>query len=137
MKYKFLNVQFQVFYVLYSTLFHLPPLRFHCVGGCWDRTQASCDFGFDCQGSARSHPHIRLQISSTFGQISSTLVQISSTFGQISSHSARYHPIKILATTVFQKISFCNDITYVNKYRNSKRKKQKKKTKALSFYRQN
>ncbi len=25
-------------YVLYSTLLHLPPLRFHCVGGCWDRT---------------------------------------------------------------------------------------------------
>ncbi len=22
-------------YVLYSTLLHLPPLRFHCVGGCW------------------------------------------------------------------------------------------------------
>ncbi len=27
-------------YVLYSTLFHLPPLRFHCVGT-WDRTQDS------------------------------------------------------------------------------------------------
>ncbi len=27
------------FYVRYSTLLHLPPLRFHCVGGCWDRTQ--------------------------------------------------------------------------------------------------
>jgi len=26
------------FYVRYSTLLHLPPLRFHCVGGCWDRT---------------------------------------------------------------------------------------------------
>ncbi len=23
------------FYVLYSTLLCLPPLRFHCVGGCW------------------------------------------------------------------------------------------------------
>jgi hypothetical protein len=23
---------------LYSTQLHLPPLRFHCVGGCWDRT---------------------------------------------------------------------------------------------------
>ncbi len=29
--------------VQYSTLFHLPPLRFHCVGGCWDRTQDRCD----------------------------------------------------------------------------------------------
>ncbi len=26
-------------YVLYSTLLHLAPLKFHCVGGCWDRTQ--------------------------------------------------------------------------------------------------
>ncbi len=24
---------------LYSTLLHLPPLRFHCVMECWDRTQ--------------------------------------------------------------------------------------------------
>jgi hypothetical protein len=27
------------YYVLYSTLLYLPPLRFNCVGGCWDRTQ--------------------------------------------------------------------------------------------------
>ncbi len=27
--------------VLYSSLLHLPPLRFHCVGGCGDRTQDS------------------------------------------------------------------------------------------------
>jgi hypothetical protein len=27
---------FFYFYVRYSTLLHLPPLRFHCVGGCWD-----------------------------------------------------------------------------------------------------
>jgi hypothetical protein len=38
--------------VLYSTLLHLPPLRFHgfhCVGECWDRTPDSCDFCIDCQ----------------------------------------------------------------------------------------
>jgi hypothetical protein len=34
-----------VFYVRYSTLLYLPPLRFHCVGGCGDRTQDCCDFG--------------------------------------------------------------------------------------------
>ncbi len=28
---------------------HLPPLRFHCVGGCWDRTQDCCDFGIGSQ----------------------------------------------------------------------------------------
>jgi hypothetical protein len=36
-------------YVRYSTLPHLPPLRFHCVGECWDRTQDCCDFGIDSQ----------------------------------------------------------------------------------------
>jgi hypothetical protein len=40
---------FFFFYVLYSTLLHLPPLRFHCVGGCWDRTQDCCDFGIGSQ----------------------------------------------------------------------------------------
>jgi hypothetical protein len=33
-----------IFYVLYSTMLHLPPLRFNCVGDCWDRTQDCCDF---------------------------------------------------------------------------------------------
>jgi hypothetical protein len=27
------------FGVLYSTLLHLPPLRFHCLGEFWDGTQ--------------------------------------------------------------------------------------------------
>ncbi len=36
-------------YVLYSTLLHVPPLRFHCVGGCWDWTQDCCDFGIGSQ----------------------------------------------------------------------------------------
>jgi hypothetical protein len=36
---------FEFFYVLYSALLHLPPLRFHCVGGNWDRTQNCGDFG--------------------------------------------------------------------------------------------
>jgi hypothetical protein len=30
---------FSLFSVQYSALLHLPPLRFHCAGGCWDRTQ--------------------------------------------------------------------------------------------------
>ncbi len=33
------------FLVLYSTLFHLPPIRFQCVGRCWDWIQDCCDFG--------------------------------------------------------------------------------------------
>ncbi len=40
---------FSFFYVRYSTLLHLPPLRFHSVEGYWDRTQDSCDYGIDCQ----------------------------------------------------------------------------------------
>ncbi len=35
-----LKYYFFFFYVRYSTLLHLPPLRFHCVGGCWDRTKS-------------------------------------------------------------------------------------------------
>jgi hypothetical protein len=45
-----------------STLFHLPPLRFHCVGGWWDRAPDCCDFGIGghrrSNHSARSHPQI-------------------------------------------------------------------------------
>ncbi len=36
-------------YAHYSTLLRLPPFRFHCVGGCWDRAQDSCDFGIGSQ----------------------------------------------------------------------------------------
>jgi hypothetical protein len=30
---------FYFLFVLYSALLHLPPLRFHCADGCWDRTR--------------------------------------------------------------------------------------------------
>jgi hypothetical protein len=39
---------FFLFYVRYSKPLHLPPLGFHCVGGCWDQTQGWCDFGLGC-----------------------------------------------------------------------------------------
>ncbi len=39
---------FLIFSVLYLDLLHLPPLRFHCVGGCWDRNHDSCDFVCVC-----------------------------------------------------------------------------------------
>jgi hypothetical protein len=35
--------------LLYSTLLHLPPIRFHCVGGCWDQSGDSCDFNISSQ----------------------------------------------------------------------------------------
>ncbi len=37
------------FSVQYQHYVFLPLLRFHCVGGCWDRTQGRCDYGIDCQ----------------------------------------------------------------------------------------
>ncbi len=36
------------FFVLYSALLHLPPLRFHCADGCWYGTLDSCNW---CIGS--------------------------------------------------------------------------------------
>jgi hypothetical protein len=43
----------EIFYVRYSTLLHMPLLRFHCVGGCWYRIQnyceSFCDFGIGSQ----------------------------------------------------------------------------------------
>ena len=35
-------------YILYSALLQLPPLRFRCADGCWDRTQDRCNL---CIGS--------------------------------------------------------------------------------------
>ncbi len=46
--YKFFGGIFSIFFVQYSALLHLPPLRFHCADGCWDRTQDRCNW---CIGS--------------------------------------------------------------------------------------
>jgi hypothetical protein len=35
---------FLFFCGLYSALLHLPPLRFHCAEGCWDRSQDPCNW---------------------------------------------------------------------------------------------
>jgi hypothetical protein len=34
---------FDILFILNSALLHLPPLRFHCPDGCWDRTQDHCN----------------------------------------------------------------------------------------------
>ncbi len=39
---------FLVIFVLYSTLLHLPPLRFNFADGYWDRTKDRCNW---CIGS--------------------------------------------------------------------------------------
>jgi hypothetical protein len=38
-----------IFIYVFPTLLYVPPLRFYCVGGCWDRTQDCCDFGIESQ----------------------------------------------------------------------------------------
>ena len=48
---------FLLFYCRYSALLHLPPFKFYCVGGCWERTQDCCDFRVRRSNhSATSHP---------------------------------------------------------------------------------
>jgi hypothetical protein len=39
------------FCVLYSAQLHLPPLRFHCVGGCWNWSQDCCDLSIGARRS--------------------------------------------------------------------------------------
>jgi hypothetical protein len=45
-------------------LLHLPPLRFHYVGGCWNRTQDSCEYVIGCQMLYSNHsaPQARLNL---------------------------------------------------------------------------
>jgi hypothetical protein len=51
--------------VLYSTLFHPPPLRFYCVEGCWDRTQDCYEFGIstDALSNHSATSHLNCQFS--------------------------------------------------------------------------
>ncbi len=69
------------FDVLYLTLLHLMPLRFHCVGGCWDWTlQDCCDLVVGSQTlyhSARSHPHISIYICSFVSDDEPNLIYLS------------------------------------------------------------
>ncbi len=47
--YKYFLRDFLIFFVLYSTLLHMPPLRFHCADGRWDRTQDRGNWCIVCQ----------------------------------------------------------------------------------------
>ncbi len=63
-----LKRNFLDFSVLYSTLLHLPPLRFHCVGRCCDRTQDSFDYG---AALAVSRSYVNMYIFKVFSKSSS------------------------------------------------------------------
>ncbi len=67
--------------VLYSTLLHLPPLKFHYVGGWYDLTQDCCKVCIVSQRInhlARSHLLLESFIGS--GQEVFSILQFSSTF---------------------------------------------------------
>ncbi len=46
---------FMYFFLLYSTLLHLPPLSFHCADGCWDRTPNRCNWYIGSQVRRSNH----------------------------------------------------------------------------------
>ena len=96
-------------YILYSTLLYLPPLRFHCVGGCWDEAQDCGDFGSGTwavtvrhsnqsaidliKHSARSHPHPAKSHPHSAPDCIYTQLQISSAIRLGLIHNlARSHP---------------------------------------------
>jgi len=65
----------KLFCVRYSILIHLPPpLRFHCVGGCRDRTQDCCDFSIDSQTTWLDLRYLPPYNHAKFLQIYSALV---------------------------------------------------------------
>jgi hypothetical protein len=39
---------------IFSKLLHLPPIRFHCVGGCWDRARTVATFALTARPSNHS-----------------------------------------------------------------------------------
>jgi hypothetical protein len=71
-------------FVRYSTLLHLPPLIFYCVGGCRDRTQDSCDYGI--------------------GFLFQTLPKLDSLFTKAVKNSSRVRASLNLAWHLFQKL---------------------------------
>ncbi len=89
--------------ILYSTLLHLPPFRFHCVRGCRIKPRTIATLALAARRSnqsarshpysARSHPKARPDLIHSRPDLVQKLGQISSAFAQISSKSsARYQP---------------------------------------------
>jgi hypothetical protein len=60
------GLNFFLFFVRYSTLLHLPPLRSHCVGKWWDRTQYCGDIGIDSHSARSLFFYFFRTLSSTF-----------------------------------------------------------------------
>jgi hypothetical protein len=84
-----------IFFVLYSTLLHLPPLRFHCDGGCWDRTQGLLQLRhrqLDALATRldliQTHPHALWKVSFNFEGCTSPASSLS-WWGRDWSHAVR------------------------------------------------
>jgi hypothetical protein len=97
---RYKNRGFFLFFSYLCTLFntvYLPPIRFHCVGGRWDRTQASCDFGLGCLSDAlatRLHiiHYTRLHLIHTRLHLIHTRLHLIHTRLHLIHYSATSHP---------------------------------------------
>ncbi len=71
------------------------PLRFHCVGGCWDRTRDYCDLGSGSQRrsnhSGTSHPYLARSHPKSAGPHSQS-DRSHPNFASSHPHSAETHP---------------------------------------------
>jgi hypothetical protein len=82
--------------ILYSTKLHLPPLRFHCVGACWDQTQGSCDFGIGCQ---KLWPLIHTRLRLIHSRLHLINTRLNFIHNSATSHPHLLHPIQNSATS--------------------------------------
>ncbi len=96
------------FYGLYSTLLHLPPLRFNWVGVSWYRIQDCCDLALIARPSnhpARSHP-----LSTRSHPHSARSHPHSS---RSHPHSASSHPQDMYSTVDSRTVSFSHLAIYL------------------------
>jgi hypothetical protein len=97
-----LGLDLSVFSVLYSTLLHMPRLRIHRVGGCWDRTLDSCNFGI---GGRRSNHSLDLVHKLVIDIIQFCLIFRSQSRDPVPSP---FNPIPCLHTMSFTALRLCS-----------------------------
>jgi hypothetical protein len=76
--------------VLFSTLLHLPHIRFHCVEGCWDGNQTVATFALAVSGSnhsAKSRPPFFINIIAIILQQMSLFVYFRDASGNEEEHT--------------------------------------------------
>jgi hypothetical protein len=88
------------------TIFNTASLRCHCVGGCWDRTQDSCDYGI-------GRWNIMINAHSCF--IFSAELRSSSSHSNLSSNIEDLLPSGLLLTVNFRSLSNTNSFLFLKK----------------------